>query len=80
MNREQGKLTEYDKKRLRRLREDIERDRKTIERRRKMEADEFQRKLETDAANYLKGKEALEREERLVRRRQMHRKKSTYDD
>ena len=71
LNREQGKLTEYDKKRLRRLREDIERDRKTIERRRKMEADEFQRKLETDAANYLKGKEALEREGRLVRRRQM---------
>lgn len=71
LNREQGKLTEYDKKRLRRLEEDIERDQKTIERRRKMEAVEYQRKLETDAANYLKEKEALEREERLVRRRQM---------
>ena len=34
LNREQGQLTEYDKKRFRRLREDIERDRKIIERRR----------------------------------------------
>ena len=70
--RKSKELTDVDMKRLRYQREAVEKDQRNLERRRKMEENEMQKKrLAEDAERIRKQRGIIEREERLIKRQQI---------